>query len=216
MTRRGSAEICFEPDQDLRAYADALSFELPLQQVTSIDVLAPTTPIIVMSPDRQGFESVWAHWGMVPRWHDGALKGWNSNRVWTPVDEVTSHEPANAPWVNYHCLVPILSFTLPSSDGKHLLQARPRNGAPMAAAGLWSQNRQGGKPVASFTILTRPAPGSVAAVQSQEPILLCEDNWWAWLVHQSVAALQASPAGETHTVHLSDRRSPFQMARRSA
>ncbi|ADU14320.1 SOS response-associated peptidase family protein [Asticcacaulis excentricus] len=206
---QATGEVLFEPDHDLSTFAEALNFEIPPRQAYCTGGLPQTIPIVIMSDDLQRFEAVDAQWGLVPRWHDGALKTWTSNRRWTPIDDVTGGDPSETLWRHYHCLVPIIGFTLPSFDGRHLLRARSSTSAPMAAAGLWRQYRQGGHEVTSFTILTRSVPHSLAANPEQEPILLSEADWWVWLVHQSLRDLQASPVGQTQCFDLSDRPSPF-------
>lgn len=211
MPGRAASEVRFEPDRDLTAFAEALNFEPQRARALSGIGQTATTPIVIMSPDRQRFQSVDAQWGLVPRWHDGSLKNWSSNRRWTPIEEVTVDDPNDVQWLHYHCLVPIKGFSLLSFDGKHVVSASSRTLAPMAAAGLWRQYRQGGCDVTSFTVLTRAVPHSLAAFPEQEPILLGEADWWAWLVHQSLDDLQSSQSGEPQHFQLSATQPAFKL-----
>ena len=145
--------------------------------------IAPTrdAPIVVQS--RAGERRLGlARFGLVPHWARDPKIG---PRLLNARAETAADKPVfRAAFARRRCLVVADGFYEWRREGgrkvPHLFRV-PEGGA-FALAGLWAVWRDpAGRRLSSFSILTRPAAGAVAAVHDRMPVVLARGAWAAWL-----------------------------------
>ncbi len=143
--------------------------------------VAPTDPVPVVrvSRSRECRVLSTARWGLVPAWAADARGG---ARMINARSETVAGSPAfAASFAKRRCLVPADGWYewVRGEGGKRAYFMTPRDGAPLAFAGLWSA--WGPDALLTCTVLTAPARGALAAVHDRMPLLLAPDRWPQWL-----------------------------------
>lgn len=121
-------------------------------------------------------------WGLVPRWAKEPSVG--ARMINARVESVLERPAFRDAVQRRRCLVP--------ADGFFEWQGRARarrpyhlalpDGALFGIAGLYERWRgAGGEVVDSFTLLTRPARGAVAALHDRMPLIVDPPGYAAWL-----------------------------------
>jgi putative SOS response-associated peptidase YedK len=164
---------------DISAFFDAYD-DTPAELTPSWNV-APTDPVPVVRVSRSRERRVvsTARWGLVPAWARDTRGG---ARMINARSETVATSPAFAPsFAKRRCLVPADGWYewVRGEGGKQAYFMTPRDGAPLAFAGLWSA--WGPEALLTCTVLTAPARGALAAVHDRMPLLLPPDRWAEWL-----------------------------------
>jgi putative SOS response-associated peptidase YedK len=157
--------------------------------------LAPTQEAPVVRLRSRGDEVLeLRRWGLVPRWAKDVAVG--ARMINARVESVAERPAFREALRRRRCLVPADGFY--EWQGRRG-QRRPhhitlQDGALFAMAGLYENWRGAGGEVApTFTVLTRPASGSVAALHDRMPLILDPGEYAAWLARAELApgAIQA-------------------------
>ncbi len=130
-------------------------------------------------------------WGLVPFWAKDPSVGL---RMINARQETLQEKPAfrNA-WLHRRCLVIADSWYewLPLGKRKQPYRLLRTDREAFAFAGLWEtwspahkgENRDPAQDLHSFTIITCPAPGSIAHIHDRMPAILLPDHERLWLDH---------------------------------
>src|SRR5262245_38778046 len=138
--------------------------------------IAPTQPVLVI-PNRTQRLLRPARWGLIPHWAKDASSG---NRMINARAETLATRPAfRTALERRRCLIPSDGFYEWRRDDKKRRTPffiHPRDGAPMAFAGLWEVWRPPqGDSVASCTIITTEPNGLMADLHDRMPAILAPD-----------------------------------------
>ena len=119
-----------------------------------------------------------ARWGLVPPWADNDKAG---AKLKNARSETAHEKPSFRDGYEHHrCLIPANGFyewsegDTPRGKKKPCYYIHDPDDPLLAFAGLWSkwQNPETGVDLVSFTILTKPADGAIAAIHSRMPVIL--------------------------------------------
>ena len=165
--------------------------------------IAPTQPVAIVrvGADRER-ELALVRWGLIPGWvkDPGAFSTLINARAETALEK-----PSFRSAMTYRrCLVPADGFyewTGPKGD-KQPHHIRPKDGGPMALAGLWEHWMGAeGSEMESMAILTVAANDVVGAVHNRMPVILAPELFDQWLDHDETrpgeAAALLEPAADS-------------------
>jgi putative SOS response-associated peptidase YedK len=146
--------------------------------------IAPSQPIPVvrLAADNHKRECVLVRWGLIPSWaKDTSISAHTINAR----AETLSEKPAfrNA-FRRRRCLVPADGFYEWLKSGKAKLPhaIRPKDGHPLAFAGLWDHwQGPGGEEIDSATIVTTQANDLLRPLHERMPVILPRELYGAWL-----------------------------------
>ncbi len=146
--------------------------------------IAPSQPIPVVRTMADGDkrECVLVRWGLIPSWaKDAAFAAHTINAR----AETLSEKPAfRAAFRRRRCLVPADGFYEWLKSGKAKLPhaIRPKDGQPLAFAGLWEHwQGSGGEEIDSATIVTTTANKLLRPLHERMPVILPREHHAAWL-----------------------------------
>ena len=143
--------------------------------------IAPTQPVLTVTNDgRRRGELM--RWGLVPFWAKDLKVG---TRMINAVGETASAKPAfRAAFKKRRCLVLANGFYEWRKEGKLKIPTYiyPRNGDPMAFAGLWETwQSPEGQVIRSCTIITTVANPFIQPVHHRMPVILSGETQALWL-----------------------------------
>lgn len=157
--------------------------------------LAPTqeAPVVRIGSDGERVAEL-RRWGLVPRWAKDVSVG--ARQINARAESVAERPAFREALRHRRCLVP--------ADGFYEWQGRAGrkrphhialpDGALFAIAGLYeSWLGPGGEAVESFTLVTQPATGAVAALHGRMPLILDPEGYATWLARGTLAP-EAIPA----------------------
>lgn len=164
-------------DADLSRLFDAVPIAEALTPSWNV---APTDPVplVRMSQRRGGRVLDSARWGLVPTWAKDPRMG---GRMINARAETVATLPAFAPsFAKRRALVPADGWYEWVRDGKQkqAYYMTPRDGSPLAFAGLWAMSAAD---VLTCSIVTTAALGGLARVHDRMPLILPADRWADWL-----------------------------------
>ncbi len=178
------------PPEAVRAYfgySDAPNFPARYN-------VAPTQDVGVVALDREGVRRFrLMRWGLLPPFVKDPKK-------FPTLINARSEEVLETPSFRHamryrRCLVPADGFyewTGPKGKRRPFL-LRPRDGRPIAFAGLYERWRDGkGGEVDTVAILTCPANAVVASLHDRMPVVLAPEHFAAWLDVQAAPAEDAA------------------------
>lgn len=162
--------------------------------------IAPSQHAPVIIQDRSGRVCHAMRWGLVPHWAKDPAIGAN---LINARSETAASKPAfRDAWRHRRCLVPATGFYEWAKQGrsKQPMSIHRPDSTPIAMAGLWARWEGQHDPLETFTILTRQAIPTIAAIHDRMPVLLDESSWDTWLdPHQAdldaLAQLMTQPPG---------------------
>ncbi|HEY9474781.1 MAG TPA: SOS response-associated peptidase [Mycobacteriales bacterium] len=166
--------------------------------------VAPTTPVPVIV-DRHSEDGERTRllrvcrWGLVPSWArdtSGAARMINAR-----VETVASKPAFRVALARRRCLVPAdgwyewaVGLDVPGRVPYYLT---PKDGSPLAFAGLYEVWRNGPRRLTTCAIITTAATGQLARVHHRMPLLLRPDQWSAWLDRRMATAPLSDPDPDT-------------------
>lgn len=160
--------------------------EAPLEPSWNV---APTNTVYTVVGDAEGTLHVRTmHWGLVPHWAKDT-KG--AGRMINARAETVAEKPSfKGLLTSRRCLVPMDGFYEWRTDEtgpkpvKQPLYIHRVDGAPLAAAGLWTvwnDTNADDRRLVSVTIITTGANRLMSAVHDRMPVFLERDEWSTWL-----------------------------------
>ena len=128
-------------------------------------------------------------WGLIPHWAKASAPGVpeRGKPLFNARAEAASTTPAfRDSFTGRRCLIPMdgwYEWTVSNSGIKIPHYLHRADGQRIYAAGLWSvwNDKLGGKPLLSCTILTTDAIADLTEVHDRMPLLLGESDWDNWL-----------------------------------
>jgi putative SOS response-associated peptidase YedK len=160
--------------------------------------IAPTDPVPVVRLSRRigGRVLSVARWGLVPAWAtdpSGATR-----RINARAETVVTARAFATSFARRRCLLPAdgwYEWLRLTARDKQPYFMTPRDGGPLAFAGLWSVWGSPPDQLLTCAIVTGPAIGDLALVHDRMPLVLPPDRWEHWLSAppDDPAALLAPP-----------------------
>ena len=197
----------------LHSTADKLSTlfgEMPMPVLEARYNIAPSQPVPVVRQNPAGRrEMVLVRWGLIPSWSKGPDSRYSMINARA---ETVAQKPAYRSAFRYkRCLIPADGFYewRASGGGKQPYVLRPRDGLPLALAGLWEHWQDAdGNELESCTILVREANSQVKPVHERMPVVMTPDSFDLWLdIHaqkpqplETLLAVQQVPELEIYPV----------------
>jgi putative SOS response-associated peptidase YedK len=119
------------------------------------------------------------YWGMVPVWWTRDTRGLINIKYETLRDKKTFRKDL----AKRRCLVLADGFYEWKGERGHKTpyHIRLKSGEPFAFAGLYEENEIGGKPVATFAIITTEPNELMQPIHNRMPVILSKDMESAWL-----------------------------------
>ena len=155
--------------------------------------IAPSQPVLVI-PNRARRVLRPARWGLVPHWASDARIG---HRQINARAETLAVRPAfRDALARQRCLIPADGFYewQRGATARRPFYIRPRDGAPLAFAGLWDLwHPPGGAPLASCPIVTTAANETLRPIHDRMPVILPPSAWDTWLDPNPRAAVELQP-----------------------
>ncbi len=160
--------------------------------------IAPTQPIAIIRHVHGARRFALVRWGLVPRW---VKDPGDFPLLVNARDDTLTERPAFRDAVRYRrCLVPASGFYEWTSEagGRQPYWVRPRDGRPVAFAGLWEtwMNAEGSE-IDSACIITTAANATVAPIHDRMPAVIDPADFTTWLegsLEEALALLK--PAAE--------------------
>jgi putative SOS response-associated peptidase YedK len=155
--------------------------------------IAPTQPIPVVRLFEGERQFALLRWGLIPGWVKDPRA---FSLVLNARGESVLEKPAFRSAIRYRrCLIPADGFYEWKQMGKrkqpHLI--RPRDGAPMAFAGLWeSWMGPNGEEMETTAIVTTTANLQLAPLHHRMPVIVPPEAFDLWLDHRNVNAEEAA------------------------
>ena len=144
--------------------------------------IAPTedVPVVIAAPE--GRRAGPMRWGLVPPWAESPRMG--ARMINARSETVSTRRTFRESFLARRCLVPADGFYEWESraDGKRPHWIHRPGRALFAMAGIWAPwRRDGGAPLATFSVLTRDASGPIRRLHDRVPVILPETLWTDWL-----------------------------------
>ncbi|MFQ5481897.1 MAG: SOS response-associated peptidase [Nitrospinaceae bacterium] len=143
--------------------------------------IAPTQtlPVVMMDPSGRVLRGM--RWGLVPSWAKEFPSG--PGLINARAETVAEKPSFRASFKKRRCLVPADGFYewKTGSDGKTPYLIRQPSGGLFAFAGLWSEWKQSGEPLRTYTIVTTEAHGALQPLHDRMPVLLAPEEYDSWL-----------------------------------
>ncbi|WP_111651870.1 SOS response-associated peptidase [Actinoplanes lutulentus] len=173
---------------DLSTFFEAVDVAEPLRVSWNV---APTDPVPLIrmstrahaSEQESGAEKGrvldTARWGLVPHWA-ADLRG-GARMINARAETVATLRSFAPSFAKRRCLVPADGWFEWVRDGKQKqpFYMTPRDGKPLAFAGLWSA--WGPESVLTCSVVTTAALGGLARVHDRMPLILPAERWADWL-----------------------------------
>jgi len=145
--------------------------------------IAPTqdAPVVVQSPQRS---LVSLRWGLIPSWAESAAIGTRS--INARVETIAELPTFKHAFSSRRCIVPATGYFEWRTPGgkapKQPMWIHPRDGVPLALAGLWETwHSPEGEEIESFAIVTTDAIGELREIHDRMPLELRGEAIEAWL-----------------------------------
>jgi putative SOS response-associated peptidase YedK len=171
--------------------------------------IAPTQPIAIVREEHHKRRFALARWGLVPAWVTDPKR---FQLLINARTEGIAEKPAFQNAIRYRrCLVPASGFYEWRRQGKSKqpFWVRPRDGGPIAFAGLWEtwSDRDGGE-IDSACIITTSANATVASIHARMPVVIEPDQFEMWLtgdMDEAMTLLAPAPDDLLEAYPVSDR-----------
>lgn len=189
--------VMTHPDAAIAALFDAVPGN-DLPEVPRYNI-CPTNPVAVVSSEAGHRRLRPMRWGFLPHWYktpsDGPLL------INARADTIATKPAFRAAVRERRCLIPASGFyEWSAGEGGARLPwyIAPKDGAPMAFAGIWQRWEGAGGPLDTCAIVTTEAGPEMATVHHREPVTVQRDAWPLWLGEAGQGAarlMHAAPEG---------------------
>jgi len=180
--------------------ADFFDAETDLDDEDANFNVTPTSDVRVVHEDENGQRRLdLMFWGLVPSWAESPAIG---SRLINARSETVAVKPSfRSAFRRKRCILPVDGFyewvQVPERKKKQPVYISPRDGKPLAFAGLWEIWRpkdahDAGAGLRSCSIITGPPNDLIAPLHDRMPMILPREDWSTWLDHTNtdVHALQ--------------------------
>jgi putative SOS response-associated peptidase YedK len=146
--------------------------------------VAPTQPVTVVVERDEGRFVEQHRWGLVPSWSTSVAQ--HGARLINARAETVASSPAfRESFLRRRSIVPVDGFYEWRREGRSRqpFLIRPRDGRPLAFAGLWAPWRDpaSGEWLLSAAVVTTAANATVAQLHARMPVVLEQSAWEPWL-----------------------------------
>lgn len=145
--------------------------------------IAPTQPVAIVRHVESERRFALVRWGLVPGWVKDPRKF--SLLINARAEGIAEKPSFKSAYRYRRCLVPASGFyewRRSPGGGKQPYLIRPRDGRPIAFAGLWeSWMGPEGSEIDSACIITTAANRSVAPIHDRMPVILGREDFARWL-----------------------------------
>ncbi len=181
----------------LFASGDELAERFQFAEVPLFDArynIAPTQTVAAVRASDGGMALSLLRWGLIPSWASDMTIG---NKLLNARSETVAEKPSfRSAFKHRRCLIPASGFyewKKITAKSKQPYFIRPRNGRPLALAGLWERwHDPQGETVETCTILTTEANELMHPLHDRMPVILDPASDGVWLdASASVDALRA-------------------------
>jgi putative SOS response-associated peptidase YedK len=162
------------------AVLDVFGVELPFDPAPHYNV-APTQLVAAIRAGRNGLEGAELRWGLVPFWAKDPSIG---NRLINARAETLAEKPAfREAFQRRRCAILASGFYewRKSPSGRTPYFIAPRDGRPIAFAGLWERWRQGDRQLETCTIVTTDANRALHDLHERMPVILSAEAVRVWV-----------------------------------
>lgn len=148
--------------------------------------VAPTqdAPVVVVTGKERTLQSL--RWGLIPPWAESTAVGARS--INARVETIAELPTFKRSFASRRCIVPATGYFEWRSQGakvktpKQPVWIHPRDGSPLALAGLWETwHAPDGEEIESFAIVTTEALGDLRQIHDRMPLELRGEAIEAWL-----------------------------------
>jgi putative SOS response-associated peptidase YedK len=178
---------------DLSTFFEAVDVAEPLRASWNV---APTDPVPLVRTSRshEGRVLDAARWGLVPPWAPDLRGG--ARMINARAETVATLKSFAPSFAKRRCLVPADGWFEWVRDGKQkqAFYMTPRDGRPLAFAGIWSA--WGPESVLTTSVITTAALGALAKVHDRMPLILPPERWADWLAGGGDPEPLLRPLGE--------------------
>jgi len=152
--------------------------------------IAPTQEVAVVRQDPKRPQRKFSvmRWGLIPYWAKDPSIGY---KTINGMAETAAEKPAfREAMKRRRCLVPADGFYEWRQSGgkKQPYHIRPRDGKPLAFAGLWEHWHRGDEVIDSCTVLTTQANATVLPMHDRMPLIVDPRDYDLWLVAKTSQA----------------------------
>lgn len=144
--------------------------------------IAPTEDAPVVIAVSEGRRAGPMRWGLIPQWAEDPRMG--ARMINARSETVVTRRAFRESFLARRCLVPADGFYEweERADGKQPYWIHRPGCALFAMAGIWAPWRRDGEaPLATFSVLTRDAPGPIRWLHDRVPVILPGTLWTDWL-----------------------------------
>jgi len=146
--------------------------------------VAPTQPIGVVVEREDGRFVELHRWGLVPSWSTSVAQQ-GARLINARAETLATSRAFRESFARRRCIVPADGFYEWRREGRarHPYLIHPRDGQPLAFAGLWAPWREpsSGEWLLSAAVITTSANTTVAPLHDRMPVVLAPASWEAWL-----------------------------------
>jgi putative SOS response-associated peptidase YedK len=162
------------------AVLDVFGVELPFDPAPHYNV-APTQLVAAIRAGRNGLEGAELRWGLVPFWAKDPSIG---NRLINARAETLAEKPAfREAFQRRRCAILASGFYewRKGPSGRTPYFIAPRDGLPIAFAGLWERWRQGDRQLETCTVVTTDANRALHDLHERMPVILSAEAVRVWV-----------------------------------
>lgn len=180
--------------------ADFFDAETDLDDGDANFNVTPTSDVRVIHEDANGQRRLdLMFWGLVPSWAESPAIG---SRLINARSETVAVKPSfRSAFRRKRCILPVDGFfewvQVPERKKKQPVYISPRDGKPLAFAGIWETWRpkdahEAAHELRSCSIITGPPNDLIAPLHDRMPMILPREDWSTWLdsTNGDVEALQ--------------------------
>jgi putative SOS response-associated peptidase YedK len=140
--------------------------------------VAPTRPVHVVRRGSAGREIAVARWGLVPSWAPDMRRA--AHAINARLETLHEKPTFRHLLASHRCVVPMTGYYEWSTTGvaKQPWYVHRADGAPIAAAGLWSRWHDG---LETCAVITREAGPRLAEIHHRMPVVLERGDLAEWL-----------------------------------
>ncbi|MDZ7761699.1 MAG: SOS response-associated peptidase [Desulfovermiculus sp.] len=160
--------------------------------------IAPSQEVLAVGQTEEGTrKAAWLRWGLVPHWAKDEKMGYKM--INARAETIFTKPAYKTPAKRHRCLIPASCFfewqRSDKGSKKQPYCIRPKDEGLFAFAGVWEhwQDKEAGKKINSYTIVTTRANKAVAELHDRMPVVIWKENFDLWLNRSVVDPEQLQP-----------------------